>query len=107
MPDKERLLMFTTRTTERGFSYIEFYDDYGVGCSLQKSSSADYNKIWLGCNDACPKVLSKTGWVSVEMPDGYIANTRMHLTQEQVAKLIPILEHFVKTGELPTAVGKD
>lgn len=43
--------------TERGFAYNEFYDDYGAKCSLQKSSSV-VDKIWLGINNAEPKILA-------------------------------------------------
>lgn len=28
-------------------------------------------------------------------------STRMHLNQEQVKQLLPILQHFADTGELP------
>ncbi len=87
--------------TERGFAIVNFIDDNGVSCSLQKSSSTMKDKIWLGCNDAEPKVLIHgEGWKSVEMPEGYIANTRMHLTRKQVALLLPHLERFVDTGDL-------
>lgn len=63
--------------TARGFAYIEFEDDYGHKCTLQKSSRA-YEAIWLGRND----------------------QDRMHLTQEQVAELLPYLENFVKHGTI-------
>lgn len=64
-------------TTERGFNNIEFKDSYNKDCSLQKSSAASRDKIWLG-----------------------IHKDRMHLDREQVAALLPYLENFVKTGEL-------
>lgn len=87
--------------TNRGFARIEFMDQYGVKCSMQKSSLATGNCIWLGCNDADPKVLVPgNGWQPVPMPSQYIANTRMHLNRQQVAKLLPHLIAFVDTGEL-------
>jgi len=87
--------------TERGFAIDEFVDRYGIKCSLQKSSLATENCIWLGCDDADPRICVKgEGWQQVPMPDGYIANTRMHLTREMVMELLPHLQKFVKTGEL-------
>ena len=87
--------------TGRGFARVEFIDSNGVGCSLQKSSLATEDCIWLGCNDADPKTLVHgLGWVAIPMPDEYIANTRMHLTREQVSRLLPFLHTFVDSGEL-------
>lgn len=87
--------------TERGFDRIDFTDRYGVKCSLQKSSLASEHAIWLGCNDAKPDLLVPgQGWTEIDMPDGYIANTRMHLTQEQVKELLPHLIKFAATGEM-------
>lgn len=92
--------------THRGFVRIEFTDVYGVRCSLQKSSLATEDAIWLGCNDADPKVMIPgSGWKPWPMPDDYIANTRMHLTREQVRELLPILRHFVETGDLSDSKG--
>lgn len=68
----------TMTFTERGFAVAEFIDRYGFACSIQKSSIATEDCIWLGVNDQ-----------------------RMHLTQEQVAALLPLFQHFVTTGELP------
>jgi hypothetical protein len=88
-------------TTSRGFAIISFTDQYGVECSLQKSSLATDDCVWFGCNDANPKVLVHgEGWKPVEMPSQYIANTRMHLNREMVKELLPFLNHFVETGEL-------
>ena len=39
------------KKTERGFNYKEFKDSSGVVCSIQKSSSAMQDKIWIGAND--------------------------------------------------------
>lgn len=87
------------RKTNRGFQVVEFADFNGVKCSLQQSSLATEDALWLGCNDADPKVLVKgQGWQSVEMPEGYTANTRMHLSRKQVKKLIGYLEQWHDTG---------
>lgn len=97
-------------STERGFEFVEFTDQSGVVCSLQQSSLATNeadeitsttggNAIWLGRNEADPKVLVKgEGWKSVEMSEGYIANTRMHLTRRQVEGLIEHLQSWLDTG---------
>ena len=63
--------------TERGFPLAEFSDFYNKGCSIQISSLADARCIWFGTN-----------------------TDRMHLTQDQVEALLPILENFVQTGEI-------
>lgn len=86
-------------STERGFERLEFVDHYGAACSLQQSSLATEDAIWLGCDDADPKVLIPgEGWKPVTMPDGYIANTRMHLTRPQVEGLIFHLQSWLETG---------
>ena len=90
-----------SKPTARGFSRFEFSDRNQVSCSLQQSSLATESAIWLGCNAADPQVLVPgEGWKPVPMPEGYIANTRMHLTQDQVKALLPHLQRFAETGEL-------
>jgi hypothetical protein len=89
------------RKTSRGFDRLDFADCYGVMCSLQKSSLADADAIWLGCNEGSPQYLVPgEGWQPVSMPKDTVINTRMHLTREQVAELLPYLQRFVDTGEL-------
>lgn len=75
--------------TERGFARGEFQDRYGSPCSIQKSSLAGEDCLWLGCDE-----------LILTPPDGELANGRIHLTQERAKELIPILKRFVKTGEL-------
>lgn len=72
--------------TDRGFAYIEFKDINGYDCSIQESSLATDNAIWLGCDQG----------IHV---DGECC-ARMHLNREKVAKLIPVLQYFVKHGVL-------
>jgi hypothetical protein len=64
--------------TERGFVIYNFTDRYGFPCSLQRSSIATEDCIWLGVNA-----------------------DRMHLTPEMVAALLPALTLFAAEGILP------
>jgi len=80
---------------------IEFEDNNGVRCNLQKSSAGTQEKIWLGCEDANPRVLiHNKGWQPIDMPLEYLADTRMHLTRRQVWALLPHLIRFVLTGRI-------
>lgn len=98
--------------TARGFELLEFKDRYGTPCSLQASSLAEYEKpgtsaVWLGTDDAAPKVLAsqarslgvdtaeRTGWVPYPIPPGVSLTTRMHLDREQVAALIQHLQSWL------------
>lgn len=36
------------------------------------------------------------------IPEAVSLHTRMHLSRDQVRDLLPALQHFVDTGELPT-----
>jgi hypothetical protein len=64
--------------TIRGFDLYEFKDRSKAECTLQKSSIATEDCIWLGTDDG----------------------PRMLLTQSMVAELLPILKTFVETGEI-------
>lgn len=75
-----------TSPTSRGFLNTEFLDRYSQKCSLQKSSLAGVDCIWLGVN------------INIE---GQTVMERMHLTQEHVRALLPALQYFVDTGQLP------
>lgn len=104
------------KRTQRGFEYYEFKDQYGAKCSLQKSNLATADAIWLGIDDADPKIMSSdairmglkertyteadNGWTPFEIPKEVLLSTRMHLTRSQVKKLLPVLEYFVKTGDI-------
>lgn len=93
--------MENTRTS-RGFALGYFEDRNGVKCSIQKSSVATDDLIWLGCNAANPHTLVRgKGWVPLEVPSETVFNERMHLDRATVAELIPMLQHFVDTGDLP------
>ena len=98
----KRACQMKLEQTNRGFDLVKFKDRNGVECSLQKSSIATEDCIWLGCNDASPQVLIPgQGWQPVSLPSGdVIANTRMHLNQKQVKEILPYLQKFAETGEL-------
>lgn len=94
------------KVTVRGFALYEFEDFYDAKCSIQKSSLAGHDAIWLGVDDADPKIMASkvmeggTGWVKYPIPEEVSLNTRMHLTREQVIELLPILNKFAETGEI-------
>jgi len=99
--------------TQRGFKKGEFIDRYGAKCSIQKSSLATEDTIWLGVDDADPKIMQSDanklglhrfdnpiGWTPYYIPEEVSLSTRMHLTKKQVKALLPILQKFVETGEI-------
>jgi hypothetical protein len=92
--------------TNRGFDLITFQDRYDSQCSIQKSSLATEDCIWLGIDDPDPKIMASktiqggTGWVKYEIPDDVLINTRMHLTRKQAKELVEVLNVFIKTGDL-------
>jgi len=100
--------------TLRGFALGEFVDLYGIKCSIQKSSLATDDAIWFGVSDPEPRVMAsqavslgvetaeRTGWVPYQIPREVLLSTRMHLNREQVSELLPVLQHFADTGELPS-----
>lgn len=92
--------------TNRHFDILFFKDRYSVECSMQKSSLATEDAIWIGCNDPEPRILASktkqggTGWVDYPLPDDVSCNTRMHLTRRDVWKLLPHIVWFVLTGNV-------
>ena len=104
------------KRTQRGFQNISFKDRYNQECSLQKSSLATEDCIWLGLDNATPQLMSSdaiklglrertfderdNGWVPFEIPEQVSLSTRMHLTRKQVKALLPHLQKFVETGEI-------
>jgi hypothetical protein len=79
------------KLTNRGFVLGKFKDKYNQPCSIQKSSLATEDCIWLGVE------------ASIDLNTGEVLgdNNRMHLTQDHVKMLLPFLTHFAETGELP------
>jgi len=106
-----------TNTTQRGFRVIDFKDYYQQECSIQKSSICEPDCIWLGVDNLIPRIMCRdaiklglreatggeedNGWCDYNLPKEVELITRMYLTREQVAFLIPILQKFVDRGELP------
>ena len=99
--------------TARGFTIYNFLDDNGEECSIQKSSAAEDDYIWLGNLKAKPSIMVsdaiklgmdtnglEVGHMEYKLPEEVHFTTRMHLSREDVASLIPILQKFVDTGEL-------
>jgi len=82
MDDKLKL-----KLTPRGFARADFEDLYGSRCSIQESSLATRYAIWLGVDEGSPYYETQEG-------------IRMHLSQEQVKALLPLLKRFVQTGRL-------
>jgi len=74
--------------------------------SIQKSSLATDDAIWIGIDDADPQILASkikqdgTGWVKYDIPDDVTFITRMHLNRALAEKILPVLERFVETGEI-------
>lgn len=86
------------KPTSRGFLKAEFLDLYGMKSSIQKSSLATDDAIWLGSEEANHSVAGKI--VDLEK-EGYDCSARMHLNRKQVKELLPVLQYFVDTGDLP------
>jgi hypothetical protein len=98
-------LELKSSTTARGFRLIEFTDRYHEPCTLQASSLATEAAIWLGPSGRIDTPNPNgPGWVPVPVLDEWLVHSRMHLTQQQVQQLLPILQHFAETGELTTEV---
>lgn len=83
--------------TERGFSVIDFEDLYGAKCSMQQSSLATDNAIWLGC-DSGTHYQHPDGRVIPAAADSCAA--RMHLNRDQAKWLVKQLKNWIKTGEV-------
>lgn len=73
--------------TPRGLRRADFKDRYDEDCSIQDSSLATEDCIWLGCNEGTHHLGT--------------CIARMHLTREIAKDLIPLLQYFVDHGRLP------
>lgn len=97
------------KSTPRGFTVVAFQDSYGANCSIQESSAiGDYSDsfdrpgssyIWLGLDDADPKISAATGWIDYPIPNDVLLSTRMHLNREQVKSLIERLNQWLDSGD--------
>jgi len=88
------------KANHRGFPYAEFTDRYRHKCSIQISSLADDRCIWLGIDEPECKIMTNEGWKPYDIPPQVLVPTRMHLNQEQVKSLLPLLKKFAETGEI-------
>lgn len=100
--------------TARGFELLTFNDRSGTECTLQESSLATEAAIWFGAASLsvkrCPK--DWTGWHGIDFATLFpgqdiVGNERMHLTQDHVRALLPILQHFADHGDLPLVAEQD
>lgn len=92
MPEEQRNAPTMKVThTPRGFAFISFKDRYGQKCSLQKSSLATEDCVWLGCDE-------------VQYHMGEALSPRMHLSIPLAKELIAHLQRFVDTGEISDGV---
>jgi len=85
--------------TERGFAILRFADFNGVECTLQKSSIATEDCIWLGARDIGLKrfVPYSGGWKDVELesdPHGinHVANNPPMTERNGVVELLRWIE---------------
>ena len=81
--------MFKPGFTARGFGVLEFTDSYRQVGTLQKSSSAEEDKIWFG--------------LSTDL-DGNHVNHRLHLNREQARDIAHALMYFASTGDVPMKI---
>jgi hypothetical protein len=72
--------------TDRGFQVAKFTDLYGSECSIQVSSLATEPAIWFG--------------VDQHYYEGPSTSGRMHLTEDMVKILTPLLLRFLEFGDL-------
>lgn len=96
--------------TGRGFDLITFTDRNGLLGSLQKSSLATEDAIWLGVYDDIVRECrmdTKEGWQDIDLntikhspENDILVENRLHLTQSMVKELLPFLQKFAETGEI-------
>jgi hypothetical protein len=88
---------------QRGFKGGKFKDSYNNECAIQKSSSAMDDYIWLGIDKPKLTVFKDENmgeYLETKLPENWRVYSKMHLSREQVAELLPILQKFVDTGDL-------
>lgn len=107
---------FKHEPTCRGFNRYIFKDFYNNQCSVQESSSAGVQQIWIGIDDADPKIMASDanrleipnltgetrGWIPFQIPDEVLLSTRMLLDREQARHIGMMLLNYAKTGKLKT-----
>ena len=91
MGDTQRDIPVLVRHTDGSKAVAMFEDADGRLCSLQESSAP--GKVWLGVDIG--QILEGGGDDSRK-----VVLTRMHLTREHVARLLPALTAFVVNGSI-------
>lgn len=86
MNDESTDITINLCPTERGFQRGEFLDLYGAECSIQESSMATADALWLG--------------VDRTQDAKELSGIRMHLTPAHVRALLPYLIRFAVHGDL-------
>ncbi len=80
-------------------------DEHCLDCKCKpflERREKQQNISFLGLDvDETPFYLYKDEWNADALIWFGIYTAQMHLNQDQVAALIPLLEHFVETGRLP------
>jgi hypothetical protein len=115
------VLDFVNTKTVNGFDNVLFKDFYDAKCSLQISSIATDDCIWLGIDDANPQIMTKDaikfgliseeesphncygepcGWIPFRIPKEVFCTTRMHLNKEQCFQLAQKLLQFAYSGKI-------
>jgi hypothetical protein len=77
------------RNTSRGFGRIEFSDIYGAECSIQESSLATKNALWLGCDHE-----------TIHETTGEKCGARMHVDLALAKRIVATLQKWIDTGRL-------
>lgn len=85
-PDDPRPDDWKVTLTHRGFRLVEFHDANGQECSAQESSAVEDDFLWLGRDDG---------------------KARMHINRDQARRLVPLLRHFARYGDLPSSARPD
>jgi hypothetical protein len=80
------------RKGSRGLLRGNFKDQREAKCSIQESSLATDQCIWLGVDETF---------------EGEVCPARMHLTVDMVRDLLPHLQKFAESGNLEGAPAKD
>lgn len=100
--------------TQRGFGIVKFKDGYGYDCTIQQSSSAMGDFLWIGVDNAQQhaQVMAvharhfgiqtdqMNGWVEYPIPKEVMIPDRMHLERKDVRRLVKLLNNWLRTGEL-------
>lgn len=76
--------------TPRGFGLIDFRDANGKSCSVQQSSAIG------DTDDAYERPGSSMLWLGTDET----VSGRMHLSHQQVSKLVKVLNNWLETGSL-------